>query len=345
VRAIETAPFNATELSVDFKSISQFSNTTSFVHPDNANLLKTFSEPSCVIETHEGKVSHTLLGALSKVSPALAARVGYASLAKSRCEEELPWQKKLRQSARIWRTPHVKFYGGEMTMYEWGNGDGPTVLMVNGWGERATYMARMIEYLVQSGFRVVSFDRPPYGDAKESTSDLIEFSTAIHVAAQAAGELHAIVSHSFGAAMAMAAVRDWGDVASRHVLISPIDYRRWISNEFGKHGELCLHVVRRMREVVDERYDRLVNWDLLTMCKLLRSNRRPLLLVRDEHDTSAQFCSVRGKRNAGPNINYFPTARLTRDQQPHDPSVIARVTSFLRFENALTARVRNERLC
>jgi alpha-beta hydrolase superfamily lysophospholipase len=329
---------------MDIKSINQFSTTNTLVHPDSANSPATqLLGPVGTEDMHEGKVSHSLLGALSRVAPALAARVCYASLAKSRFTEELPWQKELRERARISFTPHVKFYGGVMKMYKWGSG--PTVLMVNGWGERATSMARLIQGLVTAGFRVVAFDRPPYVEGKEADSDLIEFITAVHVAAQAAGNLHAIIGHSFGAAMAMASVRDWGDFASRHVLISPMDHRDWIDNEFGRHRELKLHVALRMREVVDKRYDRLVDWDMLTMPELMATNRRPTLLIRDEHAANLPIRFVANTTKAKTDMDYFLTNGLTRDQQPNDPAVITRVIGFLRTPDALSARLRNERLC
>ena len=341
---------------MDIKSISQFSSRQSLVQPDNldafttssATSFKNHAAPNNATKTYEDKafyplVSHPFLGVLSTVAPILAARIGYASLAKSNVTEEHDWQKKLRESARISHTPHVQFYGGTMTMHKWGSG--PTILIVNGWGERATQMAHMIVHLVSAGFRVVSFDRPPHVGTNGTATDLIEFITSIHVAAQAAGNLHAIIGHSFGAAMAMAAVRDWGDFASRHVLISPIDHRQWIGDEFGKYKALCLGVAIRMREVVDKRYGRLVDWDQLTLPELLRANHRPTLLIRDENDPATPLRSVTGAPTARLNIDYFLTSRLSPEQQHSDPAVIARVIGFLRTDEALATLARNERLC
>ena len=330
---------HATELLLDRKSLGFLPSSLSLVPPDEGIALSALA-PS---------VSHPFLGMLSKVAPRFAGRIGYALLLKSGLTEELDEQKQLRDRARISLTPHVHFYGGRsgkegagrrLMMYEWGSG--PTVLMVNGWGERATQMVRMIEHFIKAGFRVVAFERPPNVDANVDThdanataSDLIEFSTAIHVAAQAAGNLHAIVGHSFGAAMAMAAVRDWGDFASRHVWISPIDHRQWINHEFSLYRQLSLHVVMRMREVVDSRYGHQVNWDQLALPELLRANRRPALLIHDENDADPA---------AAPLIDYLLTSRLSPAQQSADPVVIARVIRFLHTDKLLTPQVRNERL-
>ncbi len=88
--------------------------------------------------------------------------------------------------------------------YCWGKGK--IVLLVHGWGSRASHMSLLGRFLAKSGFRVVVYDAPAHSSTnnslKKTTSNLFEYCRAISTVAGSVGLLHAIIRHSFGAACA-----------------------------------------------------------------------------------------------------------------------------------------------
>ena len=96
------------------------------------------------------------------------------------------------------------FEGELLAGYGWG--EGRTVLLVHGWGSRASHMAFLGRFLAKSGFRVVAYDAPAHSSSdtpqKKRTSNMFEYCRAISAVAALLGPLYAVAGHSFGAACA-----------------------------------------------------------------------------------------------------------------------------------------------
>ncbi len=89
-------------------------------------------------------------------------------------------------------------------------GSGPTVVLVHGWGSRASRLGALAVALVEAGFRVVAFDAPAHGESTGRFASLPEFARALVDVAEAAGPIHGLVGHSLGgAAVAMAMRQGW----------------------------------------------------------------------------------------------------------------------------------------
>lgn len=146
-------------------------------------------------ETRRARVMRGVFPLLSRVTPALAAHLAYKLLATPPRSPEKTWQTELRDKAI---TTRLRLGAGELAVYEWGCG--PTVLMVHGWGARATHMGKMIMPLVDAGFRVVAFDAPAHGESFGRSTDLIAYAAAIKAVARHAGPVHTLLAHSFGVA-------------------------------------------------------------------------------------------------------------------------------------------------
>ncbi|MFZ0709702.1 MAG: alpha/beta hydrolase [Terrimicrobiaceae bacterium] len=87
--------------------------------------------------------------------------------------------------------------GEEIAVYAWGNG--PSVLLVHGWGGRATNFAAFVGPMVAAGFRVVSFDAPAHGQSSGTLSSGPAIAASIRAVEAREGPFHAIVAHSLGA--------------------------------------------------------------------------------------------------------------------------------------------------
>lgn len=141
---------------------------------------------------------------------------------------EAEWVARARRSrVRVPGTPGPVPFGGvrgegaDVEVYSWG--DGPSVLLVHGWGGRATHFAAFLEPLTGAGFRALAFDAPAHG---RSTGGPLTtgyaFAAAARAVADAAceGRVAGVVAHSLGAVGAAYALAD-GLSAERVVLLAP----------------------------------------------------------------------------------------------------------------------------
>jgi len=87
--------------------------------------------------------------------------------------------------------------GEEIEVYSWG--EGRPVLLVHGWGGRATNFAAFIGPMTAAGLNVVAFDAPAHGQSSGTLSSGPAFASAIETVESQKGPFHAIVAHSLGA--------------------------------------------------------------------------------------------------------------------------------------------------
>lgn len=279
------------------------------------------------------------LGSLGRLAPALAAQIGYRLLATPPYAMERPWQRQLRENAAV--TRRVEIGDGSVAVFEWGALSSPAILMVHGWGSRATHLGRMFEPLVAGGFRVVAFDAPAHGFSSGKRTDLIGFAGAIHAVAQASGPLHAIIAHSFGAAMALLAMRDWGTDARRLVLISAFEHCRWFCDAFGRYAGLPPVVLDRMRQMLVDRHNGRIDWNRLSVVEMLRAANRPTLLVHDEDDLEIPFSHGIALSEGAPHATLHVTRGFGHHRVLGQAPVIERVAAFV-GDRALHSTPTNE---
>jgi pimeloyl-ACP methyl ester carboxylesterase len=263
-------------------------------------------------------------GLLCKAVPQLAARLAYAQLARPPRAAAGDRHHALRQQAFSRR---IRFGDGELALLEWGQG--PAVLMVHGWGSHATHMGRMIGPLVGAGFRVIAFDAPAHGMSSGRSTDLVQFASAIASVAAYAGPLHAVVGHSFGAAMAMYAWRDWGVEAERMVLISSFEHCNWFVEAFGRHVGLTTGVLERVRQMLVRLYGGRLDWSRMSVADMVRAVDFPVLIVHDQDDDEIPFEHGLALAGARPGAQFKATRGHGHQLVVRNADVIDGVVRFL----------------
>jgi pimeloyl-ACP methyl ester carboxylesterase len=131
-------------------------------------------------------------------------------------------------SAPYWRESHAVLALAQLAAlrvrhrrvqaYCWG--EGPTVLLLHGWGGHAGQMTEFVAPLTNAGYRVIALDAPAHGRSAGRLSSIVHFADAIQAAASTFGPLHAIVAHSLGAA-ATVYILGKGLPLQRAVFIAP----------------------------------------------------------------------------------------------------------------------------
>jgi pimeloyl-ACP methyl ester carboxylesterase len=263
---------------------------------------------------------------MCKLSPTIAAHLTYKLLSTPPRAPERPWQRALREQAHTTRLAHSS---GTVVVHAWG--EGPTVLMVHGWGARATHMGKLINPLVAAGFRVVSFDAPGHGESTGRSTDLVQFASAIAAVAQFAGPVHTLLAHSFGVAMALYARRDWGLQVQRQVLISSFDHCKWFTDAFAGYVGLAPQVMEQARQLMVDRYNGRLDWERLSVVDMLRATPEPTLILHDTDDLEIPFQHSLSLLQASPNAQFHSTSGCGHHRLLGNASVIERVVRFTSF--------------
>lgn len=98
----------------------------------------------------------------------------------------------------------IPFEGQKLATYTWGTGR--RVLLVHGWGSRASHLSAIGRVLVKAGFQVVAFDLPAHGRSlkigEPNRSTLPEFCRALGIVGRNIEPVYAVLGHSLGAAAA-----------------------------------------------------------------------------------------------------------------------------------------------
>lgn len=171
--------------------------------------------------------------------------------------------------------------------YLWKN-DGPTVLLVHGWGSDSSSMIGFVKPLLAQGFQVAAFDAPAHGESAGNKTTMTRFVAAVSAAIASLGNVQVIVGHSLGSIAAVAAVAkaspEHARAVRRLVLIAaPVSLstvlERWANS----------HQQQLPRSVTERIYDRLhvqngvpvSHWDISVLGAALDI---PVLVVHDELD-------------------------------------------------------------
>ncbi len=275
-------------------------------------------------ETRRMRLVRGAFRVLCGVTPGLSAHLAYKLLATPPRSPEKPWQTELREIAV---TTRLRMGAQDIAVYEWGSG--PTVLMVHGWGARATHMGKMIEPLARAGFRVVAFDAPAHGESFGRSTDLVEFAAAIKAVARHAGPIHTVLAHSFGVAMALFARRDWGVEVKRQVLVSSFTHCKWFTEAFARHVGLQPGVMERAMQMMVDRYQGRLDWDHLSVVEMLRQHDDPTLIIHDREDQEIPFDHSVALLQAAPQARFHATSGLGHHRLLGDAGVIAEVVKFV----------------
>ncbi|GAA4012616.1 alpha/beta fold hydrolase [Hymenobacter fastidiosus] len=222
---------------------------------------------------------------------------------------------------------------GRVAYYEWNPAGSRTVLLVHGWEHRASFWGALAKELAAAGYRVVALDGPAHGASAGRQASLVSFAAAVQAVADAAGPMHAAVTHSFGAA-ATAGVpvqfnRPDASLLPRLVLMSAPGSTRKVAERFAELLHLPYSVVERMARFIQEQYGRQAeSFSLLETGRHLPVQRA--LLLHDRQDRNVPFAEAEAIAAHWPGLDFRPTTGLGHNRIMREPAVIRQVVEFLR---------------
>jgi pimeloyl-ACP methyl ester carboxylesterase len=218
----------------------------------------------------------------------------------------------------------VRCDGQDLAAWEWG--EGPTVVLVHGWGSRAGRFSVMGRGLLEAGRRVVAYDAPAHGRSTGRLASLIEFARALRAVANNVGPVHGVVGHSLGGAAAVLAMRDGLAVERAILLAAPADVTRF-STSFADHLRIPPKARAAMRRNLEVRLD--ARWDELHIPTIVRRFRTPALLIHDRGDPDVPFRHAEEVTAAWPGARLLATDGLGHRALLRDPTVVRSAVAFL----------------
>jgi pimeloyl-ACP methyl ester carboxylesterase len=210
----------------------------------------------------------------------------------------------------------------------WRWGFGPAVLLVHGWEGRGSQLGAFVAPLVEAGLSVVAFDAPGHGDSPDHQLYLTDLADCVADVAAAAGPLHAIVAHSFGAAAVLLAHARAGLEAPRTVMLAP---NVLIDDAVAKFARL-VGLDEPDRVVLERRLATHtgISIDALAIDRLTAGCDAALLVIHDRDDREVAFAHADRLAAAWPGARLWPTSGLGHRRILRDPGVIAGTLEFVR---------------
>ena len=172
-----------------------------------------------------------------------------------------------------------------LTAYCWG--EGPTVLLVHGWGGRGTQLGSFVKPLVESGYRVLAFDAPAHGRTPGKQTSGFELALAIEAVAKRESSIHSIIAHSLGATSTALALTK-SVVANQVVFLGALCWLSSAVTEFSRLARLSQETEKELRRLMENKFGEDV-WQRLSVERMAANFTIPALLFHDRKDREVSY--------------------------------------------------------
>jgi len=264
--------------------------------------------------------------ALSTLAPALAAQLA------DRLFVTPPRAHRPAAEIDLLATARARPLGvGDRRVETWLWGEGPSVLLVHGWGGRGAQLGALVGPLVARGFSVVTFDAPGHGASDRGRVAIPEMTSAIRAIADSRGPLAALVAHSVGATAAARALYEGLEVGAV-VLVGPAADLATPALRFSETLGFPRDVRERMQRRIEERGGR--PWSAFDVTALAPALAVPLLVIHDRGDAEVPWQHGMAIARAWRGAEMLMTEGLGHRRILRDPDVVAATVAFVAARTA-----------
>jgi pimeloyl-ACP methyl ester carboxylesterase len=221
----------------------------------------------------------------------------------------------------------VPYDGIDLIVSSWG--EGPTVLLVHGWGGSRTQMRGFVPPLVEAGFRVVAFDFPAHGDTQGQTTNILEMSPALKTIEAYEGPFHAIIAHSFGTLITSYTLANHREISlSRLVYFGAMNRLMDSVPRFQKLAGLTDEIITNLTWAIEENFGKellasIANESLAPQLDI------PALMFHDEQDPITPVEDSLEIARAWPAAELIITKGLGHRRALRDEQIIRKVVAFI----------------
>lgn len=235
-------------------------------------------------------------------------------------------------AARLADTRRQQLETGEdaFMVHEWPS-DGPTAIIVHGWGSSAARFTLLAQALHERGWRVLALDAPGHGASPGDSSSLPQFMASLDSAALHYGRPAALIGHSLGA-LAIACRHangppDWASELKAVALISMPSGAEFLLRKFMQMTGLSAATESRLRERFRVRFHAQPA-DYASMPGAGRI-AAPVLLVHDPSDDIVPYEHSAELFPQLQNAQFITTEGLGHSLLTRDAATITRIVEFI----------------
>lgn len=263
---------------------------------------------------------------LGRLFPKKAAKIAFELFSTPRTRAKHKVSDPVLESARMFEF----LYGKQILKgYEWGRGT-QTILLVHGWESRGTALRTFVPTLVNMGYRVMAFDGPAHGNSDGKTTNLIHFAGAVRAAIRQAGDVHGIITHSFGGASTVFALAhiEPSIAIEKLVLIAVPDSIHKVLDGVAETFKLPNSIKKIFFKQVENRLKK----SLEEVNVSLSYNKLPIkesLIVHDLTDQVVLFQNAENIYKRWDNVTLLVSEGYGHYRLMKNPDLIARVAAFM----------------
>lgn len=275
------------------------------------------------VETAMLKLIQTLIGGAGLLSPNLAAHIAVALA--SRPQKFKRPQREVDQLALATKLNYRGSRGTDNVAWSWGQG--PVVIISHGWSSRGSQMASLAIAIADAGFQAVAIDFTAHGDSGGKVVHFDNMSKDLFALSQQFDEVFAMVGHSAGGVMSMAA-REFGFKAQRYAIMGAPVAPYPALEAIRKLLKASDAVVEKCKPVFAAHMG--LTWDELERGRAFYHGDAPLLLIYDTDDKEVPVEQGEKIKNFWKDSRLVVTEGLGHRKLMWDPKVIQEVVTFLK---------------
>lgn len=206
------------------------------------------------------------------------------------------------------------------------------VLLLHGWGGQGLFMAGFVEPLLRRGYRVLAVDLPGHGGSSGRQLNFLLAIEALGAAVRGETPLAAVVGHSFGGAVAVAAV------AGGVPVFSALPVRKIVTiaapnamQPYGKAFADRLGLTARGHAAFEGEVHALTGRPMASFASAdyLVGLRVPTLLIHAPDDREIPYADAEQMLAAGPHVTLRPAPGLGHRRILFDPGVQEAAAAFI----------------
>jgi pimeloyl-ACP methyl ester carboxylesterase len=206
-------------------------------------------------------------------------------------------------------------------------GTGPTILLVHGWGERASFLGAFIAPLVASGFRVVGIDLPGHGRTSRGRTNIFDLADVLNDVADQLGGIQGVIAHSMGGGVTAVAISQGLEVDAVAFVAPATDFDH-VMAKFEAMFSLPPRAMEGLRREIERRFGKDL-WDRLSPQKLAVDFDTPALIAHDRDDNQIDVADSEAIVAAWPGARSLITSGLGHAKILRDPRVVEVIIEFL----------------
>jgi pimeloyl-ACP methyl ester carboxylesterase len=207
--------------------------------------------------------------------------------------------------------------------YSWGKGS-KRVLLVHGWGGKATQYFNFVSALVEGGFQVVAFDAPAHGRSTGTFASGPAFARAVKEVDALFGPFAGIIGHSLGGAATVIALAESLGAPSV-ILLAPMAFVTPALESFAQTRNYPPQVVEELLRLFQARYaERILNLPML-----VERFEFPALILHDPEDLEIPFSHGQAIAELWRDARLIPVPRLGHWSILRNKHVIRMAVEFL----------------